>query len=198
MSGDTTSGEQEPSRGGRWIGGAVVVVLAVAGGAISTLLFQGGIDPVAETPDPVPPRPTVTPAPARPEAAPRASQRISLEPPPERERPVRPEVVEPTPLTPDMRREMNYFVDDILKASRDDCILPWLDQMEPGTEAEFVIDAVLYDGQMYDVGIRSLDHELPGSVRSCIGDKAWSRDAPELDLSGEIRLQRSASYTARP
>lgn len=189
--------DEASSGGRRWIGGVVVVVLAMAGAAVTTILVDEGLDPVVEDPDPPPPRPTVTPAQPRPRpdvVDTRTTQRISLQPPEGHELPNRPDTIELNPLTPDMRREMNYFVDDILKASRNACIMPWLEEIGPGTRSEFVFDAVLVDGEMYDIGVRSLDRELPGEVSGCISDQAWSQEMPKFDFPGEVRLQRSISY----
>lgn len=104
------------------------------------------------------------------------------------------EAPEPAYLSPDDRRLMNHAMNDVLSEARDACILPWLDEQQEPLKAQFVLDAVLYDGQLYDVGIRSLDLEMPGAVSDCIADKAWYGDWPSWDLSGELRLQRSVAY----
>ncbi|MEN0063646.1 MAG: hypothetical protein AAGA48_15955 [Myxococcota bacterium] len=185
--------EEEKSSGRGWIAGVAVAALAVIGGIVSMLVLDEQVGPAGgPTPEPVPPRPTVTPSPVKPTIRPGA--RLSLPPPDDLSRPERPENPEIVPLTADMRREMNYFVNEIVKAARDECILPWMEGFAEPTTAEFVFDTVLYDGQMYDVGIRSLDHDLPEAVRSCIGDQAWSQQVPEVELNGEVRLQRSTTF----
>lgn len=188
--------EEKTSSGRGWMVGVGVVVLAVVGGVGSMIAFdEGALEPAID-PAPTMPRPTVTPSPVAPTVRP-SGARVSLPPPPDVQRPERPENARVNTMTPGMRQEMNYFVDGIIKAARDECILPWMDDMAPATTAEFVFDTVLYDGQMYDVGIKSLDHDLPDDVRGCIGDKAWGQELPELDLEGEIRLQRASTFRRR-
>lgn len=100
----------------------------------------------------------------------------------------------PTTITPDDKRKMNYAVDDVLRDAREECILPWIDDLPDPLEAEFVFDAVLWDGQLYEAGIRSLNAEIPQDVLTCIGDKVWIREWPTWELNGELRLQRAISY----
>ncbi|MEM6927741.1 MAG: hypothetical protein AAF602_12480, partial [Myxococcota bacterium] len=158
------SDDEESSGRGGWIAGLGVVALAAVGGAVAMYLFGEGTPDVIEKPA-RPPRPTVKPA--RPGVgAIVPTRRVSLAPPADRERPVRPDEAEPTNLTPGMRQEMNYFVDDILDAAHDTCIRPWMRELPPSVTAEFVFDAVLYDGQMYDIGVRSLDHEMPDDLQN--------------------------------
>lgn len=179
-----------------WMVGTAVILVALVGGLISVIALDDPTSVSAPTDDPLPPRPSVTPSPPRPSAGRASAQRVSLAPPPERARPEMPDNPRQLTLTPEMRREMNYFVDDIVKDARDKCILPWLGGLAD-PQAEIVFDAVLYEGQLYDVGIRSLDLDMPERVRSCIGDQAWSQEVPSLDLPGEVRLQRSATFLNR-
>lgn len=190
-----TEEESKPSSNRTWIAGVGVAVIAVVAGVGSLLYFdEPTVDPID---NPVPPRPppTVEPAPPRPVLAPGRS-RVSMPPPDDRDRPIKPDNPTPAPVTPELRREMNYFVDDMMTAARDKCILPWMEEFDDGTTAEFVFDAVMYDGQMYDFGIRSLDHDLPESIQACIADEVWAQEAPTIELAGEVRLQRSATYRA--
>jgi len=100
----------------------------------------------------------------------------------------------PAQLEPADRKLMNYAVDNVLKEARDDCILPWIDAIEDPLTAEFVFDAVLHDGQLFDVGLRSLSAEVPPTVLDCVAEKAWLGDWPTWNIQGELRLQRSTSY----
>lgn len=100
----------------------------------------------------------------------------------------------PSMITADDKRKMNYAVDDVLRDAREECILPWIDALPDPLEAEFVFDAVLWDGQLYEAGIRSLNAEIPQDVLTCIGDKVWIREWPTWQLEGELRLQRQISY----
>lgn len=100
----------------------------------------------------------------------------------------------PSIITPDDKRKMNYAVDDVLRDAREECILPWIDDLDEPVEAEFVIDAVLWDGQLYEAGIRSLNLEIPQQVMDCVGDKVWIREWPTWELNGELRLQRQIKY----
>ena len=92
---------------------------------------------------------------------------------------------------------MNYAVDDVLKLAREDCLVPWLSEMQSSEgelePAEIVMDVVLYDGQMADITFRSLTYDVPRDVVDCVAERAWSAEWPSWDLSGELRLQRSAS-----
>ncbi len=100
----------------------------------------------------------------------------------------------PADITPDVKRDMNYAVDDIVRAARDECIVPWIDEIPDPTEAEFVFDAVLWNGVLYDASIRSLNVDIPPTVMDCIRDRVWYQDFPEFALPGEVRLQRNVSY----
>jgi hypothetical protein len=168
---------------------AGLVLLAVATLWLGAMLVLDAMDPPpSSAPDPKEPRPT---APAGYQ-----SQRIGLEPPPGVDRPALPrEPPKPALLTPDDRRAMNFAVDDVVKAAKRDCLLPWLAKVAPDATSEFVIDAVLYDGRVVDIGLRSLDRELPPDVTSCVADRAWLSDWPEWDLPGELRLQREFDLT---
>lgn len=191
------SEETKPPSGRGWIAGAGVAALAVVLGVGGLVAFQtpqgptDGVDPV-----PVPPRPTVDPAAPRPAALAVANgrARVSLPPPEDHELPEPPEDPTPPPITPEVKREMNVFVDDLLRAASEGCVLPWLEEFEEPTQAELVFDAVMYDGQMYDFGMRSLDHDLPERVQRCVADEVWALPSPTIDLTGEVRLQRSATY----
>jgi hypothetical protein len=144
----------------------------------------------------VPPAPEVQVEP-RPDPGPVASKAVrhALKPPADIEPPEPPdERPAEAAVTPDDRRAMNYAVDHVLRAARDECIVPWLDTIPEPTNAEFVFDAVLYDGQLYDVGLRSLSLDMPGEVVDCVADRAWYADWPTWDLGGELRLQRQVEY----
>ncbi|HHO53819.1 MAG TPA: hypothetical protein ENK18_23840 [Deltaproteobacteria bacterium] len=170
------------------------LTLLAAIGSLVAVLLLGALIAQDTTPDPpiAPPPVASSVAPSAP--APRAT-RVQLPRPADVQLPEPPrEPPAPAELTPDDRRRMNYAMNDVLIEAREACILPWIDGLEEPLKAEFVLDAVLYDGHLYDVGIRSLDLEMPTSVRDCIADKAWYGDWPSWDLQGELRLQRSVAY----
>jgi hypothetical protein len=103
------------------------------------------------------------------------------------------------PLSPDDRRTMNYAVDGVLKEAKTQCLAPWLDKMpDAPPSAEFVFDALLFDGQLADIGMRSLTLDVPADVVSCVADLAWTTDWPTWELRGELRLQRSFDVITPP
>lgn len=166
--------------------GAAVILVAATAGLLSIVLLAG--DERQE-------QPVVAASPApRPRSGPvPRAIRASLPPPAGVERPEPPP--EPLPearITPDDRREMNYAVDAVVRAARHECLAPFLAEagVASGVEEEFVLDAVLYDGRLYDVGLRAMGLDLPEDVLACVADRAWYADWPEWDLAGELRLQR--------
>lgn len=149
-----------------------------------------------------PVEPAPAPRPAKPKPAERpmpASVRIPLPPPRNVEPPTPPdERPPPAPITPDDRRDMNFAVDRVLQAAREECLEPWLAGVDDAPpKAEFVFDAVLFDGQLADIGMRSLHLEVPRDVVGCVADRAWYADWPTWDLQGELRLQRSFEIDRR-
>jgi hypothetical protein len=181
----------------------VLVGLGMAAAVVAVLLLglliaQDTGSQVAEAPAPAP----VAPAPAPPPPvgtapAPRFA-RVAVTAPPDvapteplPERPVAADV------GPEQYREMNYAMDDVINDAREECIRPWLDRTPEARKAEFVFDAVLYDGRMYDFGLRSLSTEVPGEVMSCIRDQAWYGEWPDFELKGQLTLQRSVEIPNR-
>ncbi len=161
--------------------------------AISLLGLLIARDTTPEAVSPAPPAPAVAP-PAAPTASPQAT-RVPLPRPPDHEGPEVPRERLPTvEITAEERQSMNYAIDDVLAEARDDCLLPWIDDLEAPTRAEFVFDVVLYDGEIYDIGLRSLDLPLPASVSDCVAEVSWGASWPTWDLQGELRLQRSVAY----
>ena len=154
-------------------------------------------------PDPAPPEvPVVRPPPVK--AAPAApapkAVRVPLPPPADVEPPRLPEERPPdVAITAEDRRSMNYAVDGVLREARTECLEPWLAKLpERPANAEFVFDALLFDGQLADIGMRSLTVDVPADVVSCVADMAWYADWPTWDLRGELRLQRSFDVVAPP
>lgn len=171
--------------------GAIAVLAIVA----AVWLF-GRPDPPQSDPAPVRPQ-AVRPAPAQP--APKAV-RVALPPPADVEPPRMPDERPPdVAITADDRRSMNYAVDGVLQEAKTQCLAPWLARLpEPPPSAEFVFDALLFDGQLADIGMRSLTVDVPADVVSCVADKAWYTDWPTWDLRGELRLQRSFDVVTPP
>jgi hypothetical protein len=157
--------------------------------AVLALLALGSLLLIALSPEGPERKPRKVPARAA-QPAPRAI-RASLPPPPGVELPELPqERPQASDLTPDDRRAMNFAVEGALIPARDECLVPWME--EEGLEAaEFVFDAVLYDGRLVDIGFRSLTSDVPADVLGCVADRAWYADWPQWDLQGELRLQRS-------
>ncbi|MBX2796199.1 MAG: hypothetical protein KTR31_00980 [Myxococcales bacterium] len=174
----------------RTIAGLAVIAVIVAGLALFAL---GPQDTEPDVPEPVE-RPETKQDREVVKAYPRAKP-IPLPRPPDIEVP---EPLEDRPSPVDIgheeKLEMNYAVDDVLKEARDSCIVEWIDGIADPTEAEFVFDAVLVDGRLSDVTMRSLNLEMPQTVADCIRDAAWYADWPTWDLEGELRLQRQISY----
>ena len=94
---------------------------------------------------------------------------------------------------------MNYAVDAVLQEAKVSCLEPWLkNNPEAPPSSEFVFDALLFDGQLADIGMRSLSLDVPAEVVGCVADAAWYNDWPTWDLDGELRLQRSFDLPKPP
>ncbi len=170
----------------RLVAGLIVVAVLAIVGAVFLMRRPEPAPPVEHVVRPQP----VKPAPAQP--APKAV-RVPLPPPADVEPPRLPDERPPdVALTPEDRRSMNYAVDGVLQEAKTQCLEPWLAKVpERPARAEFVFDALLFDGQLADIGMRSLTLDVPADVVSCVADRAWYADWPTWDLRGEIRLQRS-------
>jgi hypothetical protein len=173
----------------------------VAGLSAVALLAVLAAAVLSRDPDsPGPPTPPPSPAPVAPPSPAPIAVRVALPPPADVDPPAVPEErPADVPITPDDRRAMNYAVDDVLKEAEAQCLEPWLARLpeRPG-RAEFVFDALLFDGQLADIGMRSLTVDVPADVVSCVADAAWYADWPSWDLRGELRLQRSFDVVAPP
>jgi len=169
----------------------VIAVLAIVAAVLLPMRRPDAAPPPEHVERPKP----ATPAPARP--APIAV-RVALPPPSDVEPPRLPEQRPPdVAITPEDRRAMNYAVDGVLREAESQCLEPWLAKLpERPSSAEFVFDALLFDGQLADIGMRSLTVDVPADVVSCVADMAWYADWPTWDLRGEIRLQRSFDVAA--
>ena len=101
------------------------------------------------------------PKPARPNV------RVTLPAPVGVDPPVLPrEPPEPALLTGDNRRLMNFAVDDVLTTARTECLVPWLGREGDGEPVEIVFDAVIHDGRLVNVGLRSMRLEVPATSSS--------------------------------
>jgi hypothetical protein len=159
------------------IGGGLVVAALLGLALIVALAPDTG-------PDVPEPAPRAAPRPVAPDSA-----RVRIRPPKGVEAPEPPdERPEPAKVTPDLRREMNYAMDGVIRTARRECVDAWV---ADAGGAELVFDAVLYDGRLVDFGLRSLGEPLPDDVVACVADAVWYGDWPEWDLPGEMRLQRS-------
>ena len=175
----------------RLVAGLILVALIAI---VAALVLMRRPDPPPEEPPVARPSP-VRPAPAVP--APKAV-RVALPPPADVEPPRLPNERPPeVALTPEDRRSMNYAVDGVLREAKSQCLEPWLAKLpERPATTEFVFDALLFDGQLADIGMRSLTLDVPADVVSCVADTAWYADWPTWDLRGEIRLQRAFDVVA--
>ena len=171
------------------VGGGIFAVLAVL--LLGALIAQDTSPGEVEVPEPAP----VEVAEPDPEAPIPRGDNGSTPPPDELHHADFPEErPPPAVVTPDDKRKMNFAVDEAMTAAREDCILPWIDEIAEPTEAEFVMDVVLWNGRIYDYSIRSLTLDLPRDVLGCIGDKVWYQEWPTWELPGELRLQRQVKY----
>ncbi len=163
---------------------AGLVVLALL---VLVLVVVVGGGPAPEAP-PAPRTRVVRAEGARP--APR-SVRVPLPAPAGREHPDPSTRQEPARLDADIKREMNHAADDVLSEARSRCLQPWVDD-EIEAPTEVVFDFVLHDGELADIGLRSLSREMPADVVSCVADAVWEAEWPGFgQLPGELRLQRS-------
>ena len=96
---------------------------------------------------------------------------------------------EPTPVSADTRQEYNYAMRDAIKEMRLQCFEPWIEE-EPGPAATVVVDAVVTDGELTDIGIRGIG-DVPDDVIECARDAGWAVDWPTFDGQGDLRFQET-------
>lgn len=168
----------------RWIprvvGGACAVVAAIA------LWFTLS---TAATPEPVlvaVPPPEVKPAPIVP---PPPRQRVYHLPPPGADQPEEKPPTAAAALQPDETRAFQRAGITAAGRAKEACLAPWA--QEADTHVEVVMDAVVHDGVVADVQLRTLT-ELPQHVLDCVRDEAWSIEWPEAeDAPGQVRFQHT-------
>ncbi len=172
----------------------VRVLVGLAVGCL--LLGLLGVAVVAsDTPDPAPRVPGPAPRPKRVVHAARSGERVSLPRPPAD--PARP--APRTHLDPETKLEMNTTVDDVVRVARTDCLEPWVAGLPDAPTTEVVLDVVTVDGDVSDLGFRSLGADLPADVVMCVADAVWANEWPhfsDLEGKGETRMQRSFSVEA--
>ena len=173
--------------------GAVAFVIATV--ALVSLLYQStdpgevelDIDPAPELGKAPAPAPASAPQPrTRPDPRPRDTPAPRVEPRPK-----------PDPVPPDIRQEYNYAMRAAVKELRLQCIQPYVDDaglVEPST---MVVDAVVTDGELTDIGLRSVGAEIPVDVEDCARDAAWGIDWPTWNGSGELRFQETLTVSNR-
>ncbi len=175
----------------RAVGVATVALLLAA---LLILLSVVGASPSSEPEEPAPPPPlpargsTLPDAPSGPMArvaVPRPSDAAPLKEPP----------VGRTELNTEQWRDYNLAVDDVTRAAREACLRPWA-QAEDIGRVEVIVDAILWDGEVVDFGIRGLG-DIPDDVLACVAEIAWSTPFPSHELVGEIRLQRPLQIDGR-
>ncbi len=165
---------------------ALVVLLIVGALVFGWLFLTAPTDPVVVR-APEPPRAKVR---ARPSPSP---GRVSLP------RPAAPEPAGTRPrLDPNTKYSLNDHVDQVVRAAREECLLPYVNGVPDPHELEFVLDVVLVEGDATDFGVRVPGGEaLPTEVVACMADAVWAVDWPHFDGTGpETRLQRD--FTVSP
>jgi hypothetical protein len=83
----------------------------------------------------------------------------------------------------------------VATAAREGCVRPFAQEEGLG-KVEIVLDAVLWDGEVVDFGLRGLQ-DVPDHVLDCIADAAWNTPFPVHDKAGELRLQRMLEVDGR-
>jgi hypothetical protein len=181
----------------RAIGVVTIGLLLLAVGFILVLLFSadtelpddGAPEVPSETPKPVG---TVPAAPA-PQGNPMARQAIPA--PRGEQRPKPPNNTTRANLSTEQWRDYNTAMHEVVTQAREVCIRPFAQQNNLG-KVEIVMDAVLWEGQVVDFGLRGLQ-DTPDHVLDCIGEVAWNTQFPAHDVPGEVRLQRTLDVDGR-
>lgn len=171
-------------------GGLLLLALIGLGWALTRATPD---EPSVEAPEPAPLR--VRPAPkAVPEDGPMA--RRTLPAPAGVPRPeVAPPDGPPADLSTEQWRDYNEAVHQLVLVARRECVRPWVHEQGLG-RIEIVLDAVLWDGEVVDFGIRGLQ-DVPDHVLDCVADHAWNASFPRYDIPGELRLQRAVKVDGR-
>ena len=173
--------------------GAVAFVVATL--AIVSLLYQSTEPGDVELDiDPAPEVGKIAPAPA-----PASKPRTRVDPRP-RDTPVPASLARPNPTTenvpPDVKQDYNYAMRDAVKEARIQCIAPYVDEVGMLEPATMVMDAVVTDGELTDISLRSVG-DMPKDVVDCARDAAWAIDWPSWDGQGELRFQETFTVSNR-
>jgi len=174
---------------------AALLVLAVIGlVAVLWLVPDDAVEqPVVEAPRPKAPRPTGTVAPRDPVAGPMGRRSL---PAPDRSDRTPPPAGTPTAhLSTEEWRDYNVAMHDVATNARERCVRPFAQENDLGT-VEIVLDAVLWDGEVVDFGLRGLQ-QVPDHVLDCVAEVAWNTRFPVHDKPGELRLQRMLEVDGR-
>jgi len=110
--------------------------------------------------------------------------------------PERPEHAAKAELDTEQWRDYNVAVHEMVTRARAQCLRPFVREQQLG-KVEVIIDAVLWDGEVVDFGIRGLE-EVPDHVIDCVAEEAWGTQFPAHQLAGEIRLQRAVPVEGGP
>lgn len=171
---------------------AVVLLLACAG-SWWALSKAGRPEPVLVAVPPPPPAKSSNPRPVlEPSPEPAVQHTYHLP----RTRPARADFA-PTRESLELE-EIHSFQRAGMKAAghaKRECLMPWAEQT--GEPVEVVMDAVLNDGIVVDVRLRTLN-ELPPEVLDCMSDHVWGVEWPMVDGSGEMNFQRVISVGVDP
>lgn len=180
----------------RIVGGATaglfLLALLIIGGVVATNDTAIDPPPVADAEEPAR-RPGGTVPVAAPAAGPMARRPI---PSPTGAKAARPPSNSPAAdLSTEEWRDYNSAMHDVVSKAREACIRPYAQEQGLG-KIEVIVDAVLWDGQVVDFGLRGLQ-EVPDHVLDCVGEIAWNSPFPSHDVPGEVRLQRNLEVDGR-
>lgn len=115
------------------------------------------------------------------------------EPVPDAPQPAEPEGFReqaPEPMTPDVKRDFNYAMHDVVKESRFRCFTGWVEEEGMDASSTLVLDAVFEGGDISDISIRGLS-DVPEDVLECVREVAWEQEWPPYAGGGETRFQRT-------
>jgi len=172
------------------VGGLTVGVLVLAAlGLLWASMRELPGDGTEPVPVPAPRPERRAPAVVPPAAADGPMGRRPLPAPVGHEPARRPDNATKANLSTEQWRDYNTAVHELVTRARKQCLRPYVRDAGLG-RIEVVIDAVLWDGEVVDFGIRGLQ-DVPDHVLDCVAEEAWGTQFPAHDIPGEVRLQRS-------
>ncbi len=174
---------------------AALLVLAVVG--LVAVLWLAPADPeLAAEPEPKAapaPRPSGTVPEVAPAQGPMARRKLPT-PAGVRHTPPAPGAAT-AHLSTEEWRDYNEAMHRVASDARDACVRPYAQERDLG-KIEIVLDAVLWDGEVVDFGLRGLQ-DVPDHVLDCVAEIAWQTPFPIHPAPGELRLQRVIDVDGR-